>query len=256
MSFADVPRVLILTPVKSAARHLDRYCSLIERLHWPAERLSVGMLEGDSTDDTPARMADVERRLAARAHRVTMLRKDFGFQIPAGLPRWTPAFQLARRSVIARCRNHLLFGALRDEDWVLWIDVDVVEYPPDTIHRLLAYRRDILHPHCVIAPGGATYDLNAWAGGGKQTMHEMRGQAAPVRLQSVGGTMLLVKADLHRDGLVFPPFRYGVASPIARNPHPVWGMGEIETEGFALMAHDMGTQCWGLPDFEILHADE
>jgi hypothetical protein len=30
-------------------------------------------------------------------------------------------------------------------------------------------------------------------------------------------------------------------------------VGEIETEGFAIMAKDMGVECWGLPDLEIFH---
>lgn len=68
--------------------------------------------------------------------------------------------------------------------------------------------------------------------------------------------MLLVRADRHRDGLIFPPFRYGVESPHIRRQHPVWGRGEIETEGFGAMAADMGLQCWGLPDLEIIHANE
>ena len=41
---------------------------------------------------------------------------------------------------------------------------------------------------------------------------------------------------------------------MARKHHPVWDAGEIETEGLAMMARDMGYQCWGLPDFEIIHA--
>jgi len=65
--------------------------------------------------------------------------------------------------------------------------------------------------------------------------------------------MLLVRADLHRDGLIFPPFRYGNKSGNARQRHPVWGRGEIETEGLGIMALDMGTQPWGLPDLEIVH---
>jgi len=28
---------------------------------------------------------------------------------------------------------------------------------------------------------------------------------------------------------------------------------EIETEGLAMMAKDMGIECWGLPDLEIRH---
>ena len=70
--------------------------------------------------------------------------------------------------------------------------------------------------------------------------------------------MLLVRADLHRDGLVFPPFFYGNRSPWVRDPHPLRGdnVGEIETEGLAIMAKDMGTECWGLPDLEIVHAPD
>jgi peptide chain release factor subunit 1 len=45
-----------------------------------------------------------------------------------------------------------------------------------------------------------------------------------------------------------------VENPAIRKPHPVWGAGEIETEGLAMMARDMGYQCWGLPGFEVVHA--
>jgi peptide chain release factor subunit 1 len=33
-------------------------------------------------------------------------------------------------------------------------------------------------------------------------------------------------------------------------------VGELETEGLGIMAGDMGYQCWGMPNLEILHADE
>jgi peptide chain release factor subunit 1 len=66
----------------------------------------------------------------------------------------------------------------------------------------------------------------------------------------------MIRADIHRDGLIFPPFRYGVGSEVIRPAHPVWGKGEIETEGLAAMARDMGHQCWGLPDLEVLHEND
>ncbi|MBX9840980.1 MAG: ANP1/MMN9/VAN1 family protein [Xanthobacteraceae bacterium] len=251
-----LPTVLILTPVKNAGRHLSRYVALIERLDWPRSQLSIGILESDSRDATFESLQTLRPRLEARAQSVTILKRDFGFQIPSGVPRWADAIQLARRSTLARSRNHLLSGALDREDWVLWIDVDVVDYPANTIGRLLSEGRDILQPHCVVVPNGPTFDRNAWVNGGRQTMHDLRGSNAPVRLDSVGGCMLLVRADLHRDGLVFPAFRYGLESSAIRKPHPVWQAGEIETEGLAMMAGDMGHQCWGLPDFEILHAPE
>ncbi len=250
------PSTLVLTPVKNARAYLERYARLLERLDWPRASLSLGLLESDSSDGTLAALESLRPRLEQRASRVTLLNKNFGFQTPLGLPRWEPALQIARRAVLARSRNHLLFGALRDEEWVLWLDVDVVDYPPDILKRLIAEDRAILQPHCVTEPGGKTFDLNAWADGGRRTMHDMRGQTAPVRLDSVGGCMLLVRADLHRDGLIFPAFRYGLRNTAIRDPHPVWGAGEIETEGLAMLARDMGYQCWGLPDLEIIHASD
>lgn len=249
------PNILILTPMKSAARHLPRYVELIEQLDWPREQLSVALLEGDSTDDTHEVAEALLPRLSSRARRAELFHRDFGFSIPAGVPRWAPAFQLMRRAVLARARNHLLFRALDDEDWVLWIDVDVIDYPADVLRRLLATGFDIVVPNCVKRPGGKTFDANNWTNGGATTLSDRRGSGA-MRLDAVGGTMLLVRADLHRDGLVFPPYPYGVESAHVRPRHPVWGKGEIETEGLGVMAADMGIQCWGLPDLEIIHADE
>jgi peptide chain release factor subunit 1 len=111
-----------------------------------------------------------------------------------------------------------------------------------------------VQPHCVLKKGGPTFDRNAWCDKGATLMQDLRATDGPVRLDAVGGTMLLVRADLHRDGLIFPPFRYGVESPFIRIPHPIWGRGEVETEGFGILAKDMGLQCWGLPNLEILHA--
>ncbi len=199
--------------------------------------------------------------------------------------------QRERRSVLAKSRNHLLFRALGDEDWVLWLDVDVVEYPPGIIERLLETGKDIVQPNCVREYGGESFDLNAWRDRGRLHLHDLRGEGDVVRLDSVGGTMLLVRADVHREGLVFPPYPYrshlarrrlfpqarqalsalfsrgveGKASKLGdsmRNVRrgdilrlaEVRSGGELETEGLALMAHDMGYQCWGMPNLEIIHA--
>ncbi|MDB5540993.1 MAG: hypothetical protein JWQ89_2720 [Devosia sp.] len=249
------PKVLILTPVKDGARHLARHAELIEALDWPAESLSVGLLEGDSRDDTYAIAESMLPRLRQRTRRAQLFRRDFGFSIPPRIPRWAPAYQIPRRAVLARARNHLLFHALDDEDWVLWIDVDVIDYPADVLRRLLATGFDVVVPNCVTQWGGPTFDQNNWANDGATTLSDRRGTAT-MRLDSVGGTMLLVKADLHRDGLIFPAYRYGAESSRIRKQHPLGGKGEIETEGLGVMAADMGIQCWGLPDLEILHANE
>ncbi|HKN11006.1 MAG TPA: hypothetical protein VJ376_16225 [Pseudomonadota bacterium] len=243
--------------MKSASRHLDGYFAGLERLTYPHRLLSLGILEGDSRDDT---FDQLKRRLPASCPsfaRKQLVKKDFGFQIPDSTPRYTAIYQPQRRATLARARNHLLFRALRDEDWVLWLDVDVTEFPPDILQRLIALNRDIVHPHCVVEYGGKSYDVNAWRDNGRLHMEDLRGQGM-VRLDAVGGTMLLVRADRHRDGLVFPPFFYGGRSRWVRDPNPLLGrtVGEIETEGLAIMAKDMGIECWGLPDLEIRHAPQ
>jgi peptide chain release factor subunit 1 len=247
---------LVLTPVKDAVPYLKRYVANLEALDYPRDRLAIGLLESDSRDGTFEALLALKPRLEKRFHRAEMWKRDYGFRMPAGVPRWTPAYQLHRRCALARSRNHLLMRALGDAEWVLWLDVDVIAYPADLIRSLLSYALDILHPHCVLEPGGRSFDLNAWRDKGREGLADLRGAASPVRLDAVGGTVLLVKADLHRDGLIFPPFRYGVASPHIRDAHPVWGKGEVETEGLGIMARDMGSQCWGLPDLEVLHASK
>nr|WP_246513182.1 tetratricopeptide repeat protein [Azospirillum picis] len=254
----EVPNVLVLTPVRNARRHLPAYLSALGRLDHPGERLSLGILEGDSDDGSFAYLHERLPELRTRFARVDLLRHDFNASF-AG-PRWRPEIQVMRRSTIARVRNRLLTGTLRDEDWVLWIDADVVDFPSDVLARLLATGHDVVVPNCVTSPGGPSFDLNSfqfteeaamseqrnWIGGliqpppglGRRYLHELRGRG-PVRLDGVGGTMLLVRAALHREGLIFPTFSY---------------RGYIETEGLAMMAKDMGVTCWGLPDTEIRHA--
>ena len=68
---------------------------------------------------------------------------------------------------------------------------------------------------------------------------------------------LLVRADIHREGLVFPAFLYGAGNPRARTGRQRGferhRAGEIETEGLGLMARDMGYRCWGMPHLEVIH---
>ncbi len=250
-------RVLVLTPVKDAVAHLPRYLDLLGRLDHDPSRLSLGFLEGDSRDGTHDWLAARLPELQRRYRRVTLLRHDHGFR-PDG-PRWAPAIQRRRREVLARARNRLLSGALGDEDWVLWLDVDLVDYPPDLLARLLTAGRDIVVPHCVL-PDGRTFDLNSFRLDGTEVgeedpCHLVDGILQPPRgvgrryldafageeivpLDGVGGTALLIRADLHREGLCFPPYSH---------------RGYIETEGLAMMARDMGVTAWGLPDLRIVH---
>lgn len=250
--------VLVLTPAKNAAHEAAGFVDRLLALTHPAADLSLGVLTSDSDDDTTeAFTQETQRLLAAGWRRAEVWQRDFDYRIPDGLPRWAPEIQLERRRVLALSRNHLLFHALRpDVDWVLWLDADVVEYQPDILELLLALGRDIVQPHCVREWGGRTFDLNAWRDHGRLHLDDLRDEGFLVRLDAVGGTMLLVRADRHRDGLIWPAYRYGLPNPLVRTDPKLVGraeLGEIETEGLGMMAHDMGLQCWGLPHVEIRH---
>jgi Anp1 len=241
-------RVLILTPVKDADGCIEGYCHRIRTLTYPHDLISVGFLESDSSDSTYPTLTRLLPVLQREFRGVTLCKKDFGFQIPIGVHRSAGSIQVERRSVLAKSRNQLLFRALGDEDWVLWLDVDIIEYPPDILQQLLGAGKDIVQPHCVLDYGGPTFDQNGWRDHGRVHLDDLRSAGDLVELDAVGGTMLLVRADLHRDGLIFPPFRYGQENPKIRD-----GRGELETEGLGIMAEDMGSQCWGMPNLEIRH---
>jgi len=259
--------VLILTPVKNAVDSLESYFDGIRRLDYPPELLSLGLLESDSTDETFERYRAALDSLQGSVQSARIWKKDFGFHIPAGKNRWDRDIQQERRRVLARSRNHLLFRALAEQEWVLWLDSDIIDYPPDLIQRLLAAGKDIVQPHCVKEFGGPTFDRNAWRDHGKLCMADMRGEGDLVELHAVGGTVLLVRADVHREGLVFPTFFLGRPLPRARRDnlcHSRWDFlrawrgdyqGEIETEGLGIMAHEMGYRCYGMPNFEVRHRD-
>lgn len=243
--------VLVLTPVKNAAMHLETYFHGLESLTYPHELLSLGMLESDSNDGTYEALERAGAIAARTFSAVRLFRHHFGFTIPAGVPRWAPQIQLQRRIILAKARNQLLFRALRDERWVLWLDVDVIEYPADIIERLLATGRQIVTPNCVYSFGGKSFDRNAWRDHGRHHLDDLKSEGELVQLDAVGGTMLLVDADVHRDGLIFPPFPYGVGNLRIRRDN--YWLGEIETEGLGIMAADAGVTCWGMPNLEIRH---
>jgi mannan polymerase complexes MNN9 subunit len=182
--------------------------------------------------------------------------------------------QKQRRAAMSKARNSLLFTTLGPTtSWVLWLDGDIVETPAGLIQDLAAHDKPIIVPNCFQRfYNGETrkqdvrpYDFNSWQD--SETAQTLAGHLGPddilmegyaematyrslmaymvdpeasagteVELDGVGGTALLVKAEVHRDGAMFPPFAF---------------YHLIETEGFAKMARRLGWQSWGLPNYFV-----
>jgi hypothetical protein len=254
----ELPKILIATPVKDAVPFLDPFFANLLQTDYPLDKISLALLESDSRDAT----ATVAREhLAAHGHRLAgtrLLQRNYGFQTEG--ERSLPAMQRQRRTVLAQSRNTLVESALDDEVWVLWIDVDLLKWPNDVLLKLLDSDHQIVCPNCVKGVyGGPSFDLNSFvfkdktlrdgpehlldgiyqppAGKSRRYLDDFRDQDK-VELDGVGGAMLLVEADLHRNGLRFPAMPY---------------RGFLETEGLAQMAQDFGISCWGLPKLEVVH---
>jgi mannan polymerase complexes MNN9 subunit len=182
--------------------------------------------------------------------------------------------QKPRRAAMSRARNSLLFTTLGPStSWVLWLDADIIETPPTLIQDLASHDKPIIVPNCFqryMNPetkkiDERPYDYNSWQDtetaqklgetlGPDEILLEGYAEMATYRvlmaymgdpngdpnaevaLDGVGGTALLVKAEVHRDGAMFPPF-------------PFYHL--IETEGFAKMAKRLGWNSTGLPNYKV-----
>src|SRR5258706_2602406 len=80
-SVSEKPRVLIATPVKNAAAHLARYFENLERLTYPRDRLSLGILESDSEDGSFEALADGGESLRDTFNQVHLFQRDLGLRI-------------------------------------------------------------------------------------------------------------------------------------------------------------------------------
>jgi mannan polymerase complexes MNN9 subunit len=207
---------------------------------------------------------------------IIILRQDFEPPLPSQdeAERHKMQNQKPRRAAMAKARNSLLFTTLGPAtSWVLWLDADIVETPATLIQDLAFHDKPLIAPNCfqrfynseTKKMDERAYDFNNWQDSptaqklasemgpddilleGYQDMGTYRALMAymyegggdihyEVPLDGVGGTALLVKADVHRDGAMFPPFAF---------------YHLIETEGFAKMARRLGWQATGLPNYKV-----
>lgn len=253
--------IAILVPLRDAADHIQPFLDLLQALDYPKDRIKLAFCEGDSSDGSWERLEAAVAPLADSYRGIVLLQKHVGTSLDRS-KRTKPRQQLERRGAIAKVRNHLIdHGLDADDDWALWIDIDVWKFPRDIVSRLITSGHRIAVPHCVKIAGGDSFDLNSFITIRPQKDYryyrDIRGglyqppaksmsrlylsdvrHLDSIGLDGVGGTMLLVDAALHRGGLRFPEIPY---------------RDLIETEAFGVLANDLGIRPVGLPKLEILH---
>lgn len=253
--------IAMLVPLRDATEHIGPFLEAVQRLDHPCGKIKLVFCEGDSEDGSWDVLQAATAPLRSKFRDIVLLRKELGTSLDrAG--RAKPRLQRERRVGIARVRNHLIVNGLDEsDDWALWIDIDVWKFPPDIIGTLIDSGERIVVPNCVKVAGGHSFDMNSFvttlpkkdrryykwvvkgvyqppAGFiGRLYLSDLR-HLERVQLHGVGGTMLLVDASLHRAGLLFPEKPY---------------KDLVETEGFGVLARDLGVIPVGLPRVEIIH---
>ncbi|KAG7402216.1 hypothetical protein PHYBOEH_003475 [Phytophthora boehmeriae] len=269
--------VLLVVVLKDAeswgeGRTVDDFFKLVDSFDYPEGKISIALLT--SCMQEFSRIKELYRRYIQRYPRMSVIFRD-DFSSSDGVltrdNRHSDELQKNRRRVIARYRNYAVLSAM--ETWhqhVFWVDADVHKIPADLMKKMIHSGLDIVEPMCVrMREDGKDwyeYDLNAWVGRRKERgslrdsnafvpgdlkverMWHFHGKEETfVPLDSVGGTMLYVKADVHRQGVLFP-VHYLIGSEWAKE-----GYDGIETEGLCYVAHFLGFKCWGMPNDLIYH---
>lgn len=221
------------------------------------------------------------KRVQSKPHKfkkITILRQDTdSMDSQLEKDRHALLAQKERRSMMALARNSLLFTAIAPATtWVLWLDADIVETPQTLLEDMIAHDKPILS--CNVyqryddngTPAIRPYDFNNWVESeeGLRIASEMtedeiivegyleiatyralmahfynenESKDVLMELDGVGGGAVLVNADVHRDGAMFPSF-------------PFYHL--IETEGFAKMAKRLGYEVFGMPHYLVYHYNE
>lgn len=258
------PTVLILSLFMNCEIRLARYFRLLTSLDYDKKLISLGILEGDSKND------ECNRNILSNIsywkeyyHEILYYRKNIrdssNNDVVKMSNRHDRELQYERRRGIAILRNEY-------DDFVLWLDSDLYNYNEDVLKDLLMVNKDIVTAHCVLPDSMRDYDLNSWKyneifikylnelndsnylvvqgyGIGGSYINDIIDRSNKdknylVEIDSVGGTMLLVKNVVHNSKIKF-----------AEELYKHW----IETEGFGMIAHDRGYKMYALPNVYIYH---
>lgn len=265
-----LPYILITSLFYNSELHVNRFFNLIYNLSYPKSHISIGILEGDSKDNTSFLIESNIKRIKNMYHSILFIHKNVYSNIPNTVERYSYHLQKKRRSKLALLRNIVINSTLKNEDYVLCIDSDVSLYRNDILKLLLKVNKDIVVPACRHEKNNVIYDINVWvftpeakAYINKQNkdyllqqpyslkpirflkhigiLHEeynTYGYLYTVRVDGIGGTMALIKSKVFHSGVVFPESLYKHC---------------LETEGFGIMANDYNFSVAALPNVDIYH---
>jgi len=224
---ADWPKVMVAMPVRNDAAWLRDCLDSMLRMDYPHDRLRFVIGYGESTDQSRRVLED------------TFTSSDVAYIIIDDKPR-NP---LLRNALYLADVMNFLQSQLADEDYILYLDADIVGVPNELLKTLIKADKDIVAP-CPISernPGEFVFydnyvfrDLNGrdFTSVARNPKHPWLRKTSPVEMMSIGTMGLVTRRvanEVHWD-----------------NPIP-WLQ-------YCLEARRKNFHVWALPFLRIKHA--
>lgn len=255
------------------ARTFQDFLKLLSTTGLDLNHVSLGIMTSSEEEFDLYKNATTDTSLP----RVTILfRKSDNDQDPnwwTSVPRGgrhTHAIQMQRRMYVATLRNELMSRSLHDEQHLVWIDSDIQYLSPGIVQTMMYHSATvedagIMTARCQMG-WNPDYDANSWSGRRyknpatgrvpdpetaeedttltQKHIHDLIPGTSDmdiVRLDSVGGVILYIRASLIYQGLTFPPYNV-IGTGWGRD-----GWDGLETEGMCYVARYLrGGGCYVL----------
>lgn len=242
------PRIMIAVIVSNNEKWLPKFFEAIDGFDYPPEQLSYAFLTGNNSDNTFELLDAYEithqgtlywdKGENSRKDKVWLKGLEFKWE---GIPRFVK---------LATLRNHLIMESLEDEEYVLFVDSDVVKMPPSLLRSLLAVDAEIAAPMVYIENfreynDTYFYDTLAFLGDDNRNFDHTYPYVPglrtlptlPIYIGSVG-TCYLVDSKVFRAGV-----KYQGSDTLS------------EQVGFCQRARAAGFRIAVAPDVEVLHCN-
>eukprot|EP00475_Leptophrys_vorax_P023030 TRINITY_DN3138_c0_g1_i1.p1 TRINITY_DN3138_c0_g1~~TRINITY_DN3138_c0_g1_i1.p1 ORF type:complete len:420 (+),score=92.60 TRINITY_DN3138_c0_g1_i1:689-1948(+) len=262
-------------------RNFDRFLKVITSLNYPKSKIAISLItcsENDYADLKSIFLTNFSKFGFISVH-LFLVTEELSKTIPKR-PDWPEEiYERERRRRLAKLRNYLILTGLKDEIAVLWINSEVLQMPSNLlptfmdsgldiittrVHKCINGLCDEVKDHTWIGPRreptsqelDQMYRGGVFAGGPSRLISADGRSRGPtkylddfidegrkfIEVDSVGADVLFVRADVHRDGVIFPP---------VMTVGTIWeveGYDGIESDGICLFAKRLCYRCWGMPN--------
>lgn len=189
----EKPKILIAAPLREEAENLEEFLSMIEHFKYPKRLLSFAFLVNNSTDTTYKILQEWKNKHRHWNIWLKNIEVDGDEE------------HVATR--VAKAKNYIIDHALKDQQFIFWIDGDIKDLPPDSLTKLIAQNQPIIAPLLIDETGRCVNRLPDFLGKTQMSLYHFEERPlikrVPLRLIETNIVLgaHLVKTLLYKEGL-------------------------------------------------------